>query len=65
MVLNGSPKREKSDTMHVTRAFSDGMRDYGEQEITQTDAIDETLLAEIRSPMIPEETYAAIVNAKK
>ena len=33
LVLNGSPKREQSDTMHITRAFLDGMQAAGEQEI--------------------------------
>ena len=27
LVLNGSPKRGASDTLHITRAFVDGMRD--------------------------------------
>ena len=30
MVFNGSPKRDASDTMHLTRAFLDGMRDASE-----------------------------------
>lgn len=33
LVLNGSPKGEKSDTMHITRAFTAGMNDVSENEI--------------------------------
>ena len=40
LVLNGSPKREKSDTMHMTRAFLDGMNDAAPQEIRIIDVID-------------------------
>ena len=32
LVLNGSPKREKSDTMHLTRAFLEGMNEAAKQE---------------------------------
>lgn len=40
LVLNGSPKREKSDTMNITRAFLEGMREASEQEIEIIDVID-------------------------
>ena len=40
LVLNGSPKRDKSDTMHMTRAFLRGMEDEGEQEIRIVHAVD-------------------------
>ena len=40
LVLNGSPKRDKSDTMHITRAFLDGMRDAVTQKIHVIDVID-------------------------
>ncbi|MBR4768509.1 MAG: flavodoxin family protein, partial [Lachnospiraceae bacterium] len=40
LVLNGSPKRDKSDTMHITRAFLDGMKDVSLQEIRVIDVID-------------------------
>ena len=40
LILNGSPKRDKSDTMHVTRAFVDGMNAAGENEVTVIDVID-------------------------
>ncbi len=40
LVLNGSPKRDKSDVMHMTRAFLQGMQDAGEQEITTVHVID-------------------------
>ena len=40
LVLNGSPKREKSDTMHITRAFLDGMQAAGKQDIHIIHVID-------------------------
>ena len=40
LVLNGSPKREHSDTMHITRAFLDGMREVAEQDIRLIHVID-------------------------
>ena len=40
LVLNGSPKREHSDTMHITRAFLDGMREAAHQDIHVIHVID-------------------------
>ena len=33
LVRNGSPKRVKSDTMHITRAFPDDMKEAALQDI--------------------------------
>ncbi len=40
LVLNGSPKREKSDTLCITNAFLDGMRDAGPQDVVLVHVID-------------------------
>ena len=40
LVLNGSPKREKSDTMHITRAFLEGMEEVSGQEVNVINAVD-------------------------
>ncbi len=40
LVLNGSPKREQSDTMHITRAFLEGMNEAAAQEVRLVHVID-------------------------
>ena len=40
LVLNGSPKREKSDTLRITRAFLEGMREAAPQEVQIIHTVD-------------------------
>ena len=40
ILLNGSPKRERSDTMHITSAFLDGMNEPEPQEVHTIHVID-------------------------
>lgn len=40
LVFNGSPKKEHSDTMHITRAFLDGMNEAAPQEVQSINAAD-------------------------
>ena len=40
LVLNGSPKRDGSDTMHITRAFLEGMEEAAPQEAHVIHVID-------------------------
>lgn len=41
LVLNGSPKRDKSDTMHLTNAFLNGMQEVAEQQVHIRHVIDQ------------------------
>ena len=41
LVLNGSPKRDKSDTMHITRTFLDGMKEAAPQDVHIIHTIDQ------------------------
>lgn len=40
LVFNGSPKKENSDTLHITRAFLNGMEETAPQEIQMINVID-------------------------
>ena len=43
LVLNGSPKRDLSDTMHITRAFLEGMESVSPQEKKVVNVIDKDI----------------------
>lgn len=43
LVLNGSPKRDKSDTMHITRSFLMGMNDIRKNDVHIIDVIDKKI----------------------
>ena len=40
LVLNGSPKKEKSDTMKITNAFISGMKEFADQDVQIINTID-------------------------
>ena len=40
LVLNGSPKRDQSDTMHITRAFLAGMNEAAPQDVRMIHVIE-------------------------
>lgn len=40
LIFNGSPKRDKSDTMHLTRAFLEGMDEFEKQDAEIIHVID-------------------------
>ena len=44
LILNGSPKKDKSDTMHITRAFLDGMNDVAPNDVKIIHAIEKDIL---------------------
>ena len=41
IVLNGSPKRAHSDTMHITRAFLEGMKEAAPQDVHVIHTVDQ------------------------
>ncbi len=43
LVLNGSPKKDKSDTMHITNAFLDGLNENENQEIHIINVIEKNI----------------------
>lgn len=43
LVFNGSPKKEKSDTLHITKAFLEGMKSINDYDITIVDVIDKNI----------------------
>lgn len=43
LVINGSPKKDASDTMHITRAFLDGMKEIKSINVNMINTIDKKI----------------------
>ena len=54
LVLNGSPKRDNSDTMHITRAFLDGMKEAAPQDIHIIHTVDQHIVGIIVDDLLPD-----------
>ena len=43
LVINGSPKKEESDTLVITRAFLEGMNEVSQNEIHTIHAVEKDI----------------------
>ena len=43
LILNGSPKKENSDTLHITRAFVAGMEQMAKHDVKLVHAVEKNV----------------------